>query len=384
MAREMASEGPTARDELIRVFGSYLGAEELAEISECLERQWIGLGPKTAELEACLAGHLGVDDVVLLNSGSSSLQMAVHLLDLEPGTGAEIIVPSFTWVGCASAIVLCGHRPVFCDVDLATMNIDPDSVARSIGPRTAAIMAVHYAGLPANLDRLMEFGLPIIEDAAHAIDSRMDGKACGTRGDLGVFSFDSIKNLAMGEGGALVARNASHAQRARDLRLCGVASTGFASARQRDRWWKHDVIAAFPKMIPSDLCAAVGLAQFRKLPASQDRRAAIWNRYQAELADLDWIARPEDASPRDRHSFFTYCVRVRNGRRDALAHRLLDQGIYTTLRFHPLHLSPIYGSTASLPVSEQLAEEALNLPLHPRLSDSDVDRVIDAVHRFDR
>jgi len=368
----------------IQVFGSQLDREELAEVSDCISRQWIGMGPKTAALETSLAAHLGVDDVVLLNSGSSSLQMAVHLLGIPPGTGAEIILPSFTWVACASAIVLAGHRPVFCDVDPASMNLDPQSVAAAVGPRTAAIMVVHYAGLPAPMQPLLDFGLPVLEDAAHAIDSRIGERACGTLSELGIFSFDSIKNLAMGEGGAVVARDPERARLARDLRLCGVPSTGYAAARQSERWWEQEILAAFPKMTPSDLCAAVGLVQLRKLPQHQERRAAIWDYYQQEFADLDWLVRPLDASPGDRHSHFTYCVRVTNGRRDALAHALLERGIYTTLRFHPLHLNPVYGHQVSLPVTERLAGEALNLPLHPRLSDSDVNRVVDNVRRYGR
>ncbi len=382
MNRAETDKKKRSSEELIQVFGSLVGTEELAEIRDCLDRQWIGMGPKTAELESSLAAHLGVEDLVLLNSGSNSLQMAVHLLDVPPGTGAEIILPSFTWVACAAAVVMCGHRPVFCDVDEATMNIDPDSVVRAIGPKTAGIMAVHYAGLPADMDRLLAFGLPVIEDAAHAIDSRLGSKACGTMGDLGIFSFDPIKNLAMGEGGAVVARKPEVLQRARDLRFCGVASSGFASACKRNRWWEHEIIGAFPKMTPSDLCAAIGIAQFRKLPSFQERRAAIWNRYQQGLADINWIDRPKEAQAGDRHSYFTYCVRIKNGRRDALAHALMEQGIYTTLRFHPLHMNPVYGGEVSLPVSERLAETALNLPLHPRLSDADVDRVIDCVRRF--
>jgi dTDP-4-amino-4,6-dideoxygalactose transaminase len=367
---------------LIQVFGSLLGPEELEEIRDCLDRQWIGMGPKTAQLESALASKLGVGDVVLVNSGSNALQLAVELLDIPPGTGAEIIVPSFTWVACASAVMLCGHRPVFCDVDETTLNIDPASVAQLIGPRTAAIMAVHYAGLPAAVDSLLSFGLPVIEDAAHAIDSQSGSQACGTLGELGVFSFDAVKNLAMGEGGAVVSRDPAKLLRARNLRLCGVARTGFASAGQQQRWWEHEIVAAFGKMTPTDLCAAVGLAQLRKLPASQERRAAIWRRYQTELAGLDWLQLPPEAQAADRHSYFTYCVRVTRGSRDALAHELLRQGIYTTVRFHPLHLNPVYGAKCSLPTSERLGEQALNLPLHPRLGDADVEQVIGAVRRF--
>ena len=132
------------------------------------------------------------------------------------------------------------------------------------------------------------------------------------------------------------------------------------------------------------MCAAVGLAQLRKLDANQRRRKAIWDHYQREFADLGWLVRPVDASAEEQHSYFTYVVRVPGARRDTLARRLLEQGIYTTLRYHPLHLNPIYGSTARLPVSERLNDEALCLPLHPRLSDEDVAHIVNAVRRFGR
>jgi aminotransferase len=340
------------------------------------------MGPKTAELERALATHLEVDDFVLLNSGSNSLQMAVHLLGIPGGTGAEIIVPSFTWVACASAVLLCGHRPVFCDVNASTMNLDAATVERVLTPRTAGIIAVHYAGLPAPLGELARFGVPIIEDAAHAIDSRLAGRACGTIGDIGIFSFDAVKNLAMGEGGGVFARDPDHLRRARDLRQCGVARSGFEAAQQQGRWWEHEIIEAFPKMVTSDIAAAIGLAQLRKLKTLQLRRAAIWEHYQRELSDISWIRNPEGPRAGDQHSWFTYCVRIMGGGRDRLAGHLLDRGIYTTLRFHPLHLSAVYHCPAPLPVAEQLGREALSLPLHPRLSDHDVERVIDAIRTF--
>jgi aminotransferase len=369
-------------EKLIQVFGSQLGTEELDQVRDCLERQWIGMGPKTAALESALAGHLGVDDFVLLNSGSNALHMAVHLLDIPAGSNAEIILPSFTWVACASAVLLCGLRPVFCDIDPKTMNLNAATVERKISPRSAAIMAVHYAGLPAPVDELSRFGLPVIEDAAHAIDSRLGQQSCGTIGNIGIFSFDSVKNLAMGEGGGLVARDGRHLERARNLRLCGIAKTGFEASRKQERWWAHEILEAFPKMTPSDLSAAVGLAQLGKLKTAQARRAEIWKHYQRELGGISWIQCPSDAPAEDRHSYFTYCVLVQNGRRDLLAKYMLEQGIYTTLRFHPLHLSPLYRSGVSLPATEELMDHALNLPLHPNLSDSDLARVVEAIRKF--
>jgi len=362
---------------MINVFGSLMGPEELAEIRTSLEAQWIGIGPKTAAFEKSFAERLGLPGLVLLDSGSNSLHMAVKLLDLP--LGSEIIVPSFTWIACAHAVVLCGHKPVFCDVDLDTHNVTAKTVEAARTKNTRAVMVVHYAGLPVRVDEIAALGLPVIEDAAHAVDSRLKGKACGGLGDVGIFSFDAIKNLAMGEGGGLTAKDPARIERARRLRYCGIGKSGFEASASKDRWWEYTVTDFFPKMLPSDIAASIGLAQLRKLDKMQGKRKGIWEAYQTEFASLPWLTRPQDAPPDAKHSYFTYCVRVSGGRRDAFAKYLYENGIYTTLRYHPLHLNEIYASTAKLPVSERLNEEALSLPLHPGLSPDDVAKIIGAV-----
>jgi aminotransferase len=366
---------------LISVFGSLVGDEELAEIRSCIESQWMGIGARTARFEAEFAERLGLPAFALLDSGSNALYLAVSLLDLPPG--AEVILPSFTWISCAHAVVLAGCTPVFCDVELETQNVSRATVEPHVSARTGAVMVVHYAGKPAGVPAIAELGSPVIEDCAHAVDSRLGGVPCGMLGDLGIWSFDAVKNLAMPEGGGLAAKDPALTERARGLRYCGVDKSGFDASQATDsRWWEYSIAAVLPKLIPNDVCASVGLAQLRKLDANQRRRKAIWDHYQREFADLGWLVRPVDATADEQHSYFTYVVRVHGARRDALARGLLEQGIYTTLRYHPLHLNPIYGSTARLPVSERLNDEALSLPLHPRLSDDDVSRVVEAVRSF--
>jgi dTDP-4-amino-4,6-dideoxygalactose transaminase len=367
---------------MISVFGSNVGAEELEEVRDCFERQWMGIGPKTKSFEAQMAAHLGAQDFVLLNSGSNALYLAVKLLDLPPGS--EVIVPSFTWIACAHAVVLCGCVPVFCDVDLHSHNVTAETVAACITDKTRAVMVVHYGGKPVRLDEILALGYPVIEDAAHSVDSTLGGRYCGTLGTVGIYSFDSIKNVAMGEGGGLVANDPRLIEHARLLRYCGIGKSGFEASVTKDRWWEYHVTDFFPKMLPTDIAAGIGLAQLRKLSALQVRRRAIWDRYQQELADLPWLVRPQDPLADEQHSYFTYCVRVTGGRRDAFAKYLYSQEIYTTLRYHPLHLNPIYGSTAKLPVSEQLNEEALSLPIHPRLSDGDVEHIVTTAKAFGR
>lgn len=365
---------------LISVFGSSVGAEELREIRASLDAQWMGMGPKVKEFERRFGKRLDGQAFVMLDSGSNSLQVAVRLLDLP--AGSEVILPSFTWVSCAHAVVLAGCTPVFCDVDLETQNVTARDIIPLITERTAAVMVVHYAGRPVCMDPILGLGLPTIEDAAHAVDSTLDGRPCGTMGTVGIYSFNAIKNLASCDGGGLTAGDPALVERAEMLRYCGIGDSGLERSTRSDRWWEYDIAECFPRFLPNDISASIALAQLSKLDAMQARRKQIWDRYQEQFAGVAWLVRPTEPGGNERHSYFTYVVRVLGGRRDEFARYLYEAGIYTTLRYHPLHLNPIYGSSARLPVCEQLNEEALSLPLHPSLSEHDVERIVSAVHGF--
>jgi dTDP-4-amino-4,6-dideoxygalactose transaminase len=368
---------------MISLFGSDVGPEELAAVKDAFDRQWLGIGPRTVEFERKIAERTG-RPFVFLNSGSNSLQLALRLLALP--RGAEVILPSFTWISCANAVVINGLTPVFCDVDADTANLTAAHVAAKITPRTGAIMVVHYAGKPVDVDSLRAFGLPIVEDAAHAIDSAVDGRPCGALGTVGIFSFDAVKNLTTGEGGGVVAADAAMAEHATRLRYCGIAKSGFDASAHKARWWEHEIVDVFPKMLNTDIAAAIGLVQLTRLAGFQARRKALWDTYTARFRQepwaADWIEVPDGPAPHERHSYFTYLIRLRAGARDRLAHFLLERGIYTSLRYHPLHLNPAYGCTTPLPVTERLNAVALNLPLHPRLTDADLDVICDALRAF--
>ena len=364
---------------MINVFGSNVGPEEIAEVSESISKQWMGMGPKTKEFERRMAEKLGVHRFVLVDSGSNALYMALSLLNLPKGS--EVIVPSFTWVSCAQAVLLAGCTPVFCDVDYDTQNMTVETVKKCISDKTAAIMAVHYAGLPVDLNPILELGYPVVEDAAHAVDSIYKGKRCGTIGSVGCFSFDAVKNLSMGEGGGVASNNEEYMERASVLRYCGIGKSGFeASTHGKDRWWEYNIVEPFIKMNPSDISAGIGLAQLDKLDKLQSIRKNIWDIYQKEFAGVDWIKLPAEANSGDRHSYFTYFIRVPD--RDRMAKYLFDNGIYTTLRYHPLHLNAIYQSNAKLENCERLNEEGLNIPLHPSLSMDDVDKIVETIKAF--
>lgn len=366
---------------MISVFGSLVGPEEQAAVTACLEDQWLGLGERTARFEERMRERLELPHFLMVDSGSNALYLAMRLLDLP--AGSSVILPSFTWVACAHAVLLAGCRPVFCDVDLETQNVTVETVRPHLGREVAAIMVVHYAGLPVDLAPILDLGLPVIEDAAHAVDSRYRDQACGGLGDVGIYSFDAVKNLTAGSGGGLTVRDPALRERARQLRYCGIGRSAYqamnADSGTVARWWEQEIIDVSGRFAPSDLNAAIGLAQLEKLDELQERRQAIWRRYQEAFEAEPAIHRPRDPAPGERHSWFTYLVRVPD--RDRVARALLEAGIYTTLRFPPLHEQGVFRAPAQLPATEALAETGLNLPLHPRLTDDDVDRVITTLVR---
>ena len=361
---------------MINVFGSKVGDEEIKEVSGSIHNQWMGMGPKTKEFEKRMAEKLSVDRFILVDSGSNGLYLGLKLMNLP--VGSEVIVPSLTWVSCAQAVLLVGCKPVFADVDIESQNVTADTIKEQITENTSAVMVVHYGGLPVDLDPILDLGYPVIEDACHAVDSTYHGKACGTIGDVGVYSFDAVKNLAIGEGGGVVSSHPDYMERASLLRYCGIGKSGFeASTHGKERWWEYNIVEPFIKMCPSDIAAGIGLAQLDRLPSNQNRRREIWEIYQKEFRDLPSVSIPKDAEEGDRHSYFTYFIRIPN--RDKVAKYLFDKGIYTTLRYHPLHMNALYQNKQVLKNCEELNETGLNIPLHPGLSMNDVDFIVDEI-----
>ena len=331
---------------MISVFGSKVGNEEILQVSESINNQWLGMGPKVKKFENIFSKRLHIDNFIMVDSGSNALYMACKLLNLKKGS--EIIVPSFTWVACANSVILAGYKPVFCDVDLTSMNITVENIKPHITEKTGAIMVVHYAGLPVDMDSILSLELPVIEDAAHAVDSIYKGKSCGSIGDVGIYSFDAIKNLAVGEGGGLTMKSSELFDRAKTLRYCGIGKSGFDASETNHKWWEYNIRESFIKMNPSD---------------------------------IEEIITPLESTPGYKHSYFTYAIRVKN--RNELAKYLLDNGVYTTVRYHPLHLNEIYKQTYKiLPNCETLNDEALNIPLHPNMSGQDADVVVELISSF--
>ena len=368
---------------MISVFGCSVGEEEKEIVNKAIDSQWLGLGSQVDEFEKEIKQKFSIDNFIMVDSGSNALFMAIKLLELP--AGCEIILPSFTWVSCAQAVLLAGCKPVFCDVDLVTMNVTKELVQEKVTKNTGAIMIVHYAGLPVNMFEIQELGFPVIEDAAHAIYSKYKGKQCGAIGDVGIYSFDSVKNLTCAEGGGVVSNDSKKIDRAKILRYCGIGKSGFQNASlesSNKRWWEYNITEPFIKMLPNNVSASIGLGQLKKIDSLQLIRQNIWNIYNEELKDVNQIILPVDVSEEDsRHSYFTYCIRVKD--RDALAKFLLENNVYTTLRYHPLHMNALYGQLSiKLVNSEILNEEALSVPIHPRLTEEDIFYICKLIKKF--
>lgn len=372
----------TAEKGEIKVFGCSVGVEEEHAVKEALSTGWLGMGHKVSEFEQMFARHGILDNFLMVDSGSNALYLALSLLSLP--FGSEVILPSFTWIACGHAVLMAGCKPIFSDVDLETGNVSRRTIEPCITPNTKAIMVVHLAGHPVDLDPIVDLGFPVIEDAAHASDGWYKGRLCGSIGAVGIYSFNSVKNIATGSGGGITCKSKELYERARTLRYSGIGQSGYEQSKtSRFPWWCYDVHEPFIKMLPSDLHAAVAVEQLKKIGQLQERRKAIWDHYNIKLQNVPWITLPPPVSQDCRHGLFSYVIRLQNNYRDALAKYLLDCGIYTTVRYSPLHRIPMYGQVATtLPNTERLFEETLCLPLHPGLSDDQVNYIIDTIERF--
>lgn len=360
----------------------YLGPEELEAVRQVLDSRWLGRGRLTKEFEDRLAEYLGVRHVVAVNSGTAALHMALDALDLEPGD--EVIVPSLTFVSSVQAIVAAGGRPVFCEVRPESLNLDVGHAAGLIGERTRAILPVHYGGRLCDMEGLRRLvagrDIRLIEDAAHAFGSGAPGARAGTLGDIGCFSFDPIKNITCGGGGAVATNDDRLGALIRARHNVGLETDSW-SRLTGERPWFYRVVEPGYRYYMSNLNAAIGLVQLRRMEDFRARKRQIVRRYDEAFSSIDGLAViPHEA---DEVFPFNYVLRVLDGRRDALMVYLKERGIGTTIQFIPNHLQPVFAEFAvPLPVTERLYQEIVTLPLYYEMTDADVETVIGEVTAF--
>jgi perosamine synthetase len=360
----VVSKPEAGADAVVRLAKPDVGDEELAEIREVLESGTLTMGPKVAEFEELLAAAAGTEHAVAVSSGTAALHVGVLALGLGPGD--EVLVPAYTFPATANVVALVGAKPVLVDVDPLTMNMDAADAARRVTRRTKAILAVHLFGRPARLEELPS--LPILEDAAGALGASHGGRACGSLGELGCFSFHPRKIVTTGEGGAVTTSDDAIAEGVRSLRHHG--------------WSPSDEYVDMPRPAfnyrLSDVLAALGIPQLRRLDELHAAYERIAVGYAERLSHLDVVLPAVDEG--DVHGWQAYVIQV--DRRDEVLAALRAQGIQSQIGTYALQRLGAYREQGSFPGADAAFERALALPLHARLTDLELDRVAEAVDKL--
>ena len=365
---------------MISLFKPFMGDEELESLRDIFHSGWIGLGPKTEQFEKEFAEYIGTKYMVGMNSATAALDIAVRLLDIHHGD--EVLVPTNTFVSTAHVVAYNLATPIFVDID-ENFNMDIEDVERKITERTKAIIPVHYSGRPVGLDKLRSVSgnIPIIEDSAHAAGSKYKGAHCGSIETLGCFSFHAVKNLSMGDGGALATNDKDFYDRAMKLRWLGIdKSTWDRSDGNKSYWWEYSVGEIGLKCHMNDINASIGLVQLKKLDSMNRRRKEIAEIYTHAFKDLQQIKTPMMDTPDSQSSWHIYCIRCQN--RNDLSVYLKAKDIMTGVHYKPIHLYKCYGNRPCLPNAEKYFNEILSLPMHPGLTNDDVYQVIEAINSF--
>lgn len=369
---------------MIDLFQPSVGAAELAAIERVFASRWLGTGSLVAEFERTFGAYLGrrPEEMLAITSCTEGLFQAIAALDLGPGD--QVVLPAISFIGAAHAARSTGAEVVLCDVDPMTLNPTAAHVAKALTPSTRAVLILHYGGGPGSLAEIAKLtrdrGIALIEDAACSVGAFVDGAACGTFGDIGVWSFDSMKVMTTGDGGMLWCRDERLTARIRNAVRLGDGGSGFSRRGMSSRWWVVDPPLPGRRAAMNDLTAAIGLIQLARLPEFLERRNAVAARYDEALSDLVWLEIPESQLHQSARIF--YWVQMAPADRDRLATYLLEHGIYTSFRYWPLHRTSLYASGSTFAGADRAAACTLNLPLHQGLSDTEVELVIDAIRAF--
>lgn len=370
---------------MIRLSKSVIGEKESEAVTSILlEDGYLGMGAEVGKFEADIANYLGVssDTVVCVNTGTSALHLAVEAI---VANGEEVLVPSFTFLSSYQAISAAGAVPISCDVYEDTLSIDLEDAATRITDKTKAIMPVHYASNPANMDKLYEFAkkynLRVIEDAAHAFGCTHDGKKIGSFGDVVCFSFDGIKNITSGEGGAIVTNDSEVLSIVKDARLLAIEKDS-DKRYSGQRSWDFDVKRQGYRYHMSNIFAAIGRVQIRRLDEEfAPKRIELLKLYQQLLENNTKVLF-------QKHEIGAYIIphilsiRILDNQRDGLKDELEKQKIPTGIHYKPNHLLTYYKTNYSLPVTEKVYNEILTLPLHPEVKISDVEFICKIINNY--
>ena len=376
-----------------------IGQEEIDEVVDSLRSGWITTGPKAKRFEEDFSAFVGAKHAIAVNSATAGLHLALEAVGIGPGD--RVITTPYTFTATAEVIRYLGADPVFIDIDRRTCTIDVSQVeeylARAAGNgerRPRGIVPVHFAGQACEMDALCavaeKYDLRVVEDAAHALPAEYRGRMIGTIGDLTVYSFYVTKTIATGEGGMVVTDDDAWAGRIRTMRLHGISRDVFDRYTSSKPSWYYEVVAPGFKYNMPDLAAAIGIHQLRKAEDFQSRRKAIARQYDQGLAGLP-LQPPVVVRPGDRHAWHLYVIQLELERlaidRDRFIELMSEAGIGTSVHFIPLHLHPYwrdrYGfRPEDFPVAYDVYQRAVSLPIYPKMTNENVNRVIEAVRRI--
>jgi dTDP-4-amino-4,6-dideoxygalactose transaminase len=364
----------------IRLSKSSISQEEKDAVLKVLDKEYLGMGEEVMLFEEEIKAYLETElDVVCVNTGTSALHLALEALDI--GEKDEVLVPSLTYVASFQAISATGATPIAVDIDPDTLFIDIKDAEKRISKDTKAIMPVHYASSSKGMDKVYEFAkkhnLRVIEDAAQAFGSLRDGKKVGTVGDIICFSFDGIKNITSGEGGAILSPDKEFIQRVEDGRLLGVEKDTLKRyAGQRS--WDFDVKHQGFRYHMSNILAAIGREQLKKIDIIEKKRKSIVKRYIEELKEIDQI----EILDFDFEEIISHIFVIKVKKRDALREYLIENSIECGVHYKPNHHLSRYKTDYDLSVTDRVYEEILTLPCHCDLDEKDQERVIKCVKEF--
>jgi dTDP-4-amino-4,6-dideoxygalactose transaminase len=364
---------------------------EIDEVVDTLRSGWLTTGPKTKRFEREFAERVGAPYALAVNSATAAMHLALDAIGLQPGD--EVIVPVYTFTATAEVVVYFRAQPVFVDVDPLTCNIDPLQLEKHITPRTRAIMVVHIAGLPAEMDTILSiaraYNLPVIEDAAHAFPAKYRGQVVGTISDLTAFSFYVTKTLSTGEGGMLTTANPEYAHRAAMMALHGISRDAWKRYSAEGSWY-YEVLQAGYKYNMTDTAAAIGLHQLSRSDWLLERRRAIARRYSEAFSRWPELETPPNPAHIE-HAWHLYMLRLRLERlpitREAFIEALTKANIGSSVHFIPLHLHPFYRDKYQLraddfPAALHAYQREVSLPIYAGMTDEDVEDVIAAVEQL--
>lgn len=374
------------------VFGSPLIEEpEIEEVVDSLRSGWLGTGPKVAKFEEMFREHSGASHAVAVNSCTAALHLSMLAIGLEPGD--EVIVPAMTFAATANAVIHAGGRPVLVDVERESMNIDPAAIETALTQRTKAVIPVHFAGRPCDMDAICQIArdrdIKVIEDCAHAVEAEYRGRKVGNFGDLGCFSFYVTKNIVTGEGGMVVTADAGYADRIKVLALHGLSKDAWS--RFSDEGYKHYQVAHCGyKYNMMDLQAAIGIHQLPRVERYSKRRVELWERYDDSFRGLPAVLpSAQEPGTRQARHLYTLLLEIEGLRisRDAFIQEMAARNIGTGVHYIALNLHPYYQSCfgykrGDFPNAEWISERTVSLPLSVKLTDQDAQDVIDAVREI--